>query len=85
MCSYTGVGLFYKMQVSFGTLSMGYGPNSHMFPVVFGETGSFYTSVRTYHIATTLLVFLAAQIWGCKIVSVRSGTAGIAVQAYLIS
>ena len=51
MCSYTGVGLFYKMQVSFGTLSMGYGPNSHMFPVVFGETGSFYTSVRTYHIA----------------------------------
>ena len=51
MCSYTGVGLFYKMQVSFGTLSMGYGPTNHSFPVVFGETGSFYTSVRKYCLA----------------------------------
>ncbi len=45
-CSYTGVGLFYKMQTSFGSLTAGYGPSKHVFPIVFGETGSFYTAVR---------------------------------------
>ena len=44
-CSYTGVGLFYKMQTSFGSLTKGYGASNHVFPLAFGETGSFYTSV----------------------------------------
>ncbi|CAL5227268.1 g10199 [Coccomyxa viridis] len=44
--NYTGVGLFYKMQTSFGSLTAGYGPSKHVFPIVFGETGSFYTAVR---------------------------------------
>ncbi len=44
-CSYTGVGLFTKMQTSFGSLTTGYGPSKHIFPLAFGETGSFYTAV----------------------------------------
>ncbi len=47
-CSYTGVGLFYKMQTSHGHMTSGYGTTNHTFPLVFGETGSFYTSVRTH-------------------------------------
>lgn len=46
VCSYTGAGLFYKMQVSHGHLTAGYGASNHSFPLVFGETGSFLTSVR---------------------------------------
>ncbi|CAL5222764.1 g5176 [Coccomyxa viridis] len=42
--NYTGVGLFYKMQTSFGSLTTGYGASKHVFPLAFGETGSFYTS-----------------------------------------
>ncbi|CAL5222763.1 g5175 [Coccomyxa viridis] len=42
--NYTGVGLFYKMQTSHGHLTSGYGSTNHTFPLVFGETGSFYTS-----------------------------------------
>jgi hypothetical protein len=44
--SYTGVGLFYKMQTSFGHFTAGSGYGGRLWPVVFGETGSFYTAVR---------------------------------------
>lgn len=46
--SYTGVGLFTKMQNSFGYLTSGTGYNGKIFAVAFGETGSFYTSVRPW-------------------------------------
>ncbi len=51
-CSYTGVGLFTKMQNSFGWATAGTGYNGHIFAVAFGETGSFYTSV------SALLLFI---------------------------
>ena len=54
-CSYTGVGLFYKMQTSFGSLTVGYGPSNHIFPLAFGETGSFYTAVSACCSATPCL------------------------------
>ena len=46
MRSFTGVGLFYKMQTSFGHFTAGSGFGGRVWPVVFGETGSFYTAVR---------------------------------------
>ena len=45
--SYTGVGLFTKMQTSFGSLTTATGYNGHQFPLAFGETGSFYTAVSS--------------------------------------
>ena len=49
-CSTTGVGLFTKMQNSFGYLtSTGYG--GQIWTVAIGETGSFYTAV-CLHIAS---------------------------------
>ena len=44
--STTGAGLFYKMQTSFGYFT-GAGYNGQQFPVVIGETGSFYTAVSS--------------------------------------
>lgn len=72
-CSYTGVGLFYKMQTSHGHLTSGYGSTNHTFPLVFGETGSFYTSVRTYPIATYCLTSETQSCWS---VSARCEFAG---------
>lgn len=47
-CSIEGPELWQKMSRSFGYLTMaGYG--GHIFPVIIGETGSFMTSVSTYH------------------------------------
>ncbi|BDA41281.1 probable endoglucanase E1 [Coccomyxa sp. Obi] len=42
--NYTGVGLFTRMQNSFGHLTAGQGYNGQVFALAFGETGSFYTS-----------------------------------------
>jgi hypothetical protein len=40
------VGLFTKMQSSFGYFTTDGGYNGQIFTVVIGETGSFYTAVR---------------------------------------
>ena len=42
----SGPALWERMQNSFGYLATG-GYNGHVFPVVIGETGSLYTSVRS--------------------------------------
>ncbi len=43
--SYTGAGLWNRMSTSFGYLNkFGYG--GHVFPVVIGESGSYYTDVH---------------------------------------
>lgn len=44
-CRYTGSALWSRMTNSFGYLNkLGYA--GHLFPIVIGETGSFYTSAQ---------------------------------------
>ncbi len=44
--SIAGQALWTRMYNSFGYLTQGNGYGGHIFPVVFGETGSFLTAVR---------------------------------------
>ena len=77
-CSYTGTGLFYKMQTSFGHLTAGFGATNHTYPLVFGETGSFYTSVRTHQIA---IHCLASEVYN-QSMSTSCGSAGRTTMLY---
>ncbi len=45
-CRVSGQALWARMQNSFGYLTSGQGYQGHVFPVVFGETGSMYLTVR---------------------------------------
>ena len=46
VCRVSGQALWERMQNSFGYLTSGQGYQGHVFPVVFGESGSMYLTVR---------------------------------------
>jgi hypothetical protein len=55
---YLGADLWNRMSTSFGYFNK-YGYGGHLFPVVIGECGSFYTDVSScFRIATVLMQLL---------------------------
>ena len=64
--SFVGQGLWTRMYQSFGYLTRaGYG--GHVFPVVFGETGSFLTAVSCLLSDFNLVYILTVQLANSKI------------------